>query len=100
MLRSVEIPFEVRRSNRWTHVVLDVDPSVFAPDERGETADATLITFKTPKAVYQEYAFDNVRLMEWRGAPSGERPIWVPADAIRSDRDTTLTVAAAGCIGR
>jgi hypothetical protein len=100
ILRSVELPFEVPRSNRWTHVVLDVDPSVFEPDGRGETADAALLTFKIPKAVYQEYALDNVRLMEWRGAPRGERAIWVPADAIRSDRDVTATVTAAGCPGR
>jgi poly-gamma-glutamate capsule biosynthesis protein CapA/YwtB (metallophosphatase superfamily) len=99
ILRSVELPFQIQRSNRWTHIVLGIDPSVFAPDARGETADATLLTFKIPKAVYQEYTFDNVRLMEWRGAPSGDRPIWVPADAIRSDRDITLTVTAAGCLG-
>jgi len=35
--------------------------------------------------------------MEWRAAPATTQPIWVAADALRSDRDTTATVTVAGC---
>ena len=35
--------------------------------------------------------------MEWRAAPSANTPIWVAADALRADRDTTAGVTVAGC---
>jgi hypothetical protein len=56
-----------------------------------------LVTFTTPKSLHLEYTFDNVQLMEWREAPATKQAIWVAADAIRADRDTTATVTAAGC---
>jgi hypothetical protein len=96
LVRSVEMPFGVDRSNRWGHIELLVDPSTFAPVD-GDPVDAVLITFSTPKSLYLEYTFDNVQLMEWRAAPSTTRAIWVAADALRAARDTTATVTASGC---
>jgi poly-gamma-glutamate capsule biosynthesis protein CapA/YwtB (metallophosphatase superfamily) len=96
LVRSVELPFGVDRSNRWGHIELDIDPATFAAVE-DDPVDAVLVTFRTPKALLLEYTFDNVRLMEWRGAPATKQPIWVAADALRADRDTTTTVTSAGC---
>ena len=96
LVRSVEMPFGVDRSNRWGHIELDIDPATFAAVD-GDPIDAVLVTFRTPKALLLEYTFDNVRLMEWRGAPATKQPIWVAADALRADRDTTTTVTSAGC---
>jgi hypothetical protein len=96
LVRSVEMPFGVDRSNRWGHVELDVDPSVFA-GVSGNPVDAVLVTFKTPKSLYLEYTFDNVRLMEWRGAPATSQAIWVAADALRAGHDMTAIVTASGC---
>lgn len=96
LARSVEMPFGVERSNRWGHVVLDIAPSTFAAED-GNPVDAVMITFTTPKSLFLQYTFDNVRLMEWRAAPATEQPIWVAADAIRADHDTTATVTMAGC---
>jgi poly-gamma-glutamate capsule biosynthesis protein CapA/YwtB (metallophosphatase superfamily) len=96
LVRSVEVPFSVTRSNRWGHIALDIDPSTFA-DIDGKPVDATMITFKTPKALFLQYTFDNVQLMEWRAAPAIEQPIWAAADALRSDHDVTATVTVAGC---
>ena len=96
LVRSVEVPFGVNRSNRWSHIVLAIDPSTFAAAD-GRPVDATMITFKTPKALFLQYTFDNVQLMEWRAAPATDQPIWAAADALRSDRDMTATVTVAGC---
>jgi hypothetical protein len=96
LVRSVEMPFGVSRSNRWARVVLDIDPSTFAADE-GNPVEGVMITLKTPKALFLQYTFDNVRLMEWRRAPSTTQPIWVAADALRTARDMTASVTVAGC---
>jgi poly-gamma-glutamate capsule biosynthesis protein CapA/YwtB (metallophosphatase superfamily) len=96
LVRSVEMPFGVERSNRWGHIELDVDPATLAPID-GDPVDAVLVTFTAPQSLYLEYTFDNVRLMEWRAAPTTDVPIWVAADALRSARETTAIVTAAGC---
>ena len=96
LVRSVEMPFGVDHSKQWGHVELDIDPATFAAVD-GDPVDAVLVTFTTPKSLHLEYTFDNVRLMEWRGAPATKQAIWVAADAIRADRDTNATVTAAGC---
>jgi hypothetical protein len=96
LVRSVEMPFGVSHSNKWGHVVLDIDPATFA-DVDGNPIDAVMITFKTPKSLFLQYTFDNVQLMEWRAAPSTTAPIWVAADAVRADRDMTAGVTVAGC---
>lgn len=96
LVRSVEMPFGVERSNRWGHIELDVDPATFAPID-GDPVDAVLVTFTAPQSLYLAYTFDNVGLMEWRAAPTTDVPIWVAADALRSARETTAIVTAAGC---
>jgi poly-gamma-glutamate capsule biosynthesis protein CapA/YwtB (metallophosphatase superfamily) len=98
-LRDITFPIVVR-PNVWERVRIPLAADQFVPDSDGRTADAAMVVFRAQPDILQTVMFDNVRVMEWRSAPSADVDLWVEADALRSDRDRVIAVTATGCGSR
>jgi poly-gamma-glutamate capsule biosynthesis protein CapA/YwtB (metallophosphatase superfamily) len=98
LLRELTVPVRIDAGD-WVHQTIPLDADLFLPVD-GLSADAAMVLFRAEPDILQTVRLDNVRVMEWRDAPGGEVPIWVEADALRSDRDQVVTVTATGCPSR
>lgn len=99
LLRELGVPVRVD-ADEWVRQTIPLDDDLFLPSDDGLSADAAMVLFRAEPDILQTVRLDNVRVMEWRAAPGGELPIWVEADALRSDRDQVVTVTATGCPSR
>lgn len=99
LLRELIVPVPVD-ADEWVRRTIPLDDDLFVPSDDGLSADAAMVLFRAEPDILQTVRLDNVRVMEWRAAPGGELPIWVEADALRSDRDQVVTVTATGCPSR
>jgi poly-gamma-glutamate capsule biosynthesis protein CapA/YwtB (metallophosphatase superfamily) len=96
LFRSVEVPLEIDESEEWSRHVVPLDDEIFAPD--GDlTADAAMVTLIVEPAFRGRFTFDDVRMMEWRGAPLTELPLWAEVDALRADVVQSFDVSVSGC---
>jgi hypothetical protein len=98
MLRELTLPIVIR-ANAWERVRIPIAADQFATDAEGRTVDAAMVVFRAQPDILQTVWLDNVRVMEWRPAPTVD-DVWVEADALRSDRDRVVAVTATGCGSR
>jgi len=96
MLRETRLPLDVPDDGDWHRVEVELDAAIFEPVD-GESVDGLFVYIETPPAFRGSLAIDNLRVYEWRAAPSGELALWSEVDALRSDRDQTVSVLASGC---
>ncbi len=95
-LRSVELPIVVPENGEWNRVALPVDDKYFEPVD-GQSVGAAMMTITVAPAFRGRFELDNVRVLEWRAAPTTDLPVWVEADFVRSDQHRSVEITTTGC---
>ncbi len=96
-MREIELPIDVPSDDRWHTVSIPLPDDLFAPDVAGHQANAATLLIDTPPALRGRLAVDNLRILEWRGAPSTEAPAWIAADVVRSSDGADVELTVSGC---
>ena len=88
------MPIDVPDDGQWHELSLSIPDSIVQQARDGVTALNLIIAL--PPAHLGTVALDDVEVLEWRGRARADRPVWAPADLIRST-DETAEVVVRSC---
>ena len=96
LLHEMTILLPVHDSTQWTDLDLDVTATVNAPV--GDLRPNALLMYIVVPSGSPRLDVDDVQLMEWRHPQPAADGVWVPADAVRGEARTTISVEQSGCV--
>ena len=82
---------------RGPRVSIVLPDDLFAPDPDGHQANTATLLIDTPPALRGRLAVDNLRVLEWRGAPRTGRDTWLAADVVRAPGTRQVELTVSGC---
>ncbi len=95
-LSTTSLPLAVALDGQWHELAIDLDPELTV--QQGDVPiDGMSLAFEMPAAFRATFDLDDVRLIEWRPAPSTDLPIWSEVDALRGEAPAAITVPTVDC---